>query len=99
MKISELLQYLVRYAGLYRKDAVKSIEKNRHMNGLTDDDLCDIGRNEALAQKIAEAAIVDFINFIGAKHGVDFGMYTKNLSDESRKGKERKTKKKTGKQK
>jgi hypothetical protein len=96
MKTEELLQSLARYAGLYYKDAVKSIEKNRHMNGLTNDDLYAIGRNEALVRKIVDAVIVDFINFIGAQHCADFAMYTKDLPDELRKSKERKTEEKTG---
>ena len=96
MKIGELLKSLARYASLYYRDAVESIKRNRHMNDLTEQDFFEIGRHEVLIEKVVDATIVDFINFVGAKHGVDFAMYTKNLLEKS---KEYKTKKKTEKQK
>ena len=39
----------------------------------------NITQNESISNKITDAVLVDFINFIGMHHGVDYAMYTKDL--------------------
>jgi hypothetical protein len=34
---------------------------------------------EKVQQRIIDAVLVDFINYIGMKHGIDYGIYTKDL--------------------
>ena len=34
---------------------------------------------EQVQQRIIDAVLVDFINYIGVKHGIDYAMYTKDL--------------------
>lgn len=58
----------------YYKDAPQSILRNNHMNNLKGD--------EVINKDVVEAVIVDFINFIGMKQGLDYGMYIKDLYNE-----------------
>jgi len=58
----------------YYKDAPQSILRNNHMNNLKGDEIIPI--------KLMKSTIVDFINFIGTKQGLDYGMYIKDLYNE-----------------
>jgi hypothetical protein len=71
MKAIDFLIQTTEYAKIYRKDAIKSVEINRHMN--------QIEQGEQLQQRHIDAVLVDFINHIGAKHGIDFALYTKDI--------------------
>jgi hypothetical protein len=71
MKAIDVLMQTTEYAKSYRKDAIKSVERNRHMN--------QIEEGEQLQQRHIDAVLVDFINYIGAKHGIDFALYTKDV--------------------
>jgi hypothetical protein len=71
MKAISILETTTEYAKKYRRDAQKSLEINRHMN--------QIDEGEQVQQRIIDAVLVDFINYIGMKHGIDMGIYTKDL--------------------
>lgn len=73
MKTIELLDYLQKVAKEYSADAKASIIRNNHMNM--------INENEPPNQIIIDAVLVDFINFIAAKNGVDYGFNTSDLTE------------------
>lgn len=75
----ELLDFLVKEAKLYRKKSFKSIRRSNHMNNLSQKDFSRLKKNRLLNQKIIDALLVDFINFIGAGQCLDYGLYTKDL--------------------
>ncbi len=66
----EYLTIATNFAKDYRKDAMESIKRNNHMNSAT-------GRE--IAQADIDALLVDFINFIGVRNGVDYALYTSDL--------------------
>lgn len=55
----------------YRTGAKISIHRNKHMN--------EIDRGEILHQHHIDAVLVDFINYIGRKYGIDYALYTKDI--------------------
>lgn len=67
----ELLDYLKTILFKYQPRAVESLRRNHHMNDITDKTVID--------PKVVDAALVDFINFVGACGGVDYAMYTSDL--------------------
>lgn len=69
----ELLTYLTNTAKVYRPDAVASVLRNRHMNQIAD--------SEYPHQNVVDAVLVDFINYIGTRNGIDYALYTKDLSE------------------
>lgn len=69
----ELLQLLTNLAKDYAKEGVESIKRNNHMN--------DVPKTETVSQKVVDAVLVDFINYIGIKYCVDYGLYTVDLND------------------
>jgi len=71
MTKSELINMLIEYGQKYTSEAIESVKRNRHMN--------DLGNDDLISQDIVNALIVDFINFIGIKNGIDVGMYVKDL--------------------
>lgn len=71
MKTLDMLELAKDYAKNYRHVAQKSIERNNHMN--------EIERGEIVDQRHIDAVVVDFINYIGIKHGIDYGLYTEEL--------------------
>ena len=71
MTTGELLDLLFVDAEQYIGGSKKSILRNTHMNNLKFDD--------HIRQDVIDAVVVDFINFVGGKRGVDVGMYTKDL--------------------
>lgn len=71
MKAIEVLEKTTDYAKKYRSEAQQSLERNRHMN--------QIEEGEQVQQRIIDAVLVDFINYVGIKHGIDYGIYTKDL--------------------
>ena len=74
MTRGEILHLLSDYAKEYCPTAFESIIRNCHMNELEKHD-----EMPQLDRKYSDALIVDFINFIGAKQGLDWGMYTEDL--------------------
>lgn len=71
MKAGEMLNITKGYADKYRKEAQQSLIRNRHMN--------DIEEGELVQQRHIDAVLVDFINYIGVKHGIDYALYTSDL--------------------
>lgn len=68
----EILRLLTNFAKEYSPKGVESIKRNRHMNKVTNE-------NE-ISQKIVDATLVDFINYIACQYGVDYGLYTSGLT-------------------
>lgn len=79
MTKGEFLNHLTVYAKEYRKIAIKSVAGKRHMNQLKDSDIIRIRRNREIFERFADAILVDFINYAGARNGVDYAIYTKDL--------------------
>ena len=73
MRTVEMLELLTKRAKEYVKDEV-SVARNSHMNELEPDVRID--------RKVLEAVVVDFINFVGRKNGVDYALYAKDLHEE-----------------
>jgi hypothetical protein len=73
MTVGGLLKALESFAKKYRLDAIDSVNRNKHMNDLTD---------ENINQQIVDAILVDFINFIAGEYGGDLGLYTHYLKEE-----------------
>jgi len=71
MTRGEFLEALTTFAKTYRKGAKKSIFRNKHMNNLNG--------KELVTQKIIDALLVDFINYVGVQQCVDYGLYTSDL--------------------
>lgn len=71
MKAIDVLDALKNYASEYKKEGVKSVIRNNHMNNLPD--------NLEISGDELEAIIVDFINFIGSKNCIDYALYTKDI--------------------
>lgn len=67
----EYLETLTKFAKDYRIKAMSSIERNAHMN-------CHTGAE--ISQDNIDALLVDFINFIGVRNGIDYALYTSDLS-------------------
>jgi hypothetical protein len=72
MTKGELIEMLAKFAKEYAPDALASVRRNTHMNNLRN-------TTDEVTQDVADALIVDFINFIGRKQGIDVGMYTVDL--------------------
>ena len=56
----------------YKNDVLKSIKRNSHMNNYNGENISD---------ETIKAILVDFINFVGMEMGVDYAMYSKNITD------------------
>jgi len=69
----ELLILLTNFAKDYAKKGVESIKRNNHMNG--------IPKTETVSQKMVDAVLVDFINYIGVRNCVDYGLNTMDLNN------------------
>jgi hypothetical protein len=70
----ELLEMLTRNAKDYRKGGVlASLERNRHMNQY---------EGEKVSGQTIDAILVDFINHVAARQGIDYALYTSDLDGE-----------------
>jgi hypothetical protein len=76
-----LLEMLTRDAAGYSLIAKESIMRNNHMNDITE---INIKEDEI------NALLVDFINYIGMKQGVDYALYTTDFKKEQLKFKDNK---------
>lgn len=81
MTREELLHLLEENAKEYRKTAFSSVKRNKHMNELSETDFVQLRENRQLAQKTIDALLVDFINFVGAGQGLDWGLHTKQFNE------------------
>lgn len=73
MNLQQLNQ-LTENAKEYKLIAKDSVKRNKHMNRGIDD--LDIIR-----QAVVDAILVDFINYIGVKSGIDYALYTSDLNN------------------
>ena len=66
------------------QDVIRSILRNSHMNDLKVDEAVQVLAKvpKEFMKNLTEAIIVDFINFLGYKQGLDYGMYTYDLKGE-----------------
>jgi hypothetical protein len=71
MTALELLDLLTTQAKVYRKDAGALVLTNKHMN--------EMNWDEQIDQRHIDAILVDFINHIAGRHGIDYALYTKDL--------------------
>ncbi len=69
----DLLELIEEYAKDYRRSANASLRRNGHMNGEVMNDRKD------LPQEVVDALIVDFINYVGSRQGLDYGMHVKHF--------------------
>lgn len=74
MKAIDNLNKITEYAKKYSKEAQESIQRNNHMN--------DVDEGELVQQRHIDAVLVDFINYMGIKYGIDYGIYTKDLKED-----------------
>lgn len=72
----EFLKMIDEGAVRYKKSGIlKSIERSRHMNKFR--------AYASYDEDLADAILVDFINFLGLFQGLDYAIYTKDLSWEN----------------
>jgi hypothetical protein len=77
-QVELVLNYFITH--LYQAKFVDEMKKSVLLLALTD--LSKIIRNgfdNKVDQKVIDVLLVDFINFIGVRQGVDFGLCTKDL--------------------
>lgn len=67
----QLLKFITDCATEYVKEANLSLSRNKHMHNYN----C----LEYIDQVVVDALIVDFVNFIAYRQGLDWGLYTKDL--------------------
>lgn len=70
----ELLELMKKLAIRYRTEANASIVRNRRMN--------DRSTTSDIPQEDIDAILTDFINFVGVRNGVDYGLYSSDLHSE-----------------
>lgn len=68
----ELLKILTTFAKDYRDDAKDSIVRNRHMN--------DCAADQVIEQYVIDAILTDYINYVAYRQGVDYGLYSSDLT-------------------
>lgn len=67
----ELLDMLVENVKEYKRDGVLlSLKRNGHMNQY---------EGERVSGQTIDAVLVDFVNFVAMKQGVDLGLYTRDI--------------------
>ncbi|MBI4119817.1 MAG: hypothetical protein HY456_03165 [Parcubacteria group bacterium] len=83
MTKGELLNLLTEEAKRYRKKALASVSvaRNKHKNALSADDISRLRKNLPLTRRFIDALLADFINAVGVRQDVDYGLYTKHLEN------------------
>ncbi|MFO0089973.1 MAG: hypothetical protein ACK518_04155 [bacterium] len=71
MNAIEHLKMLTDYAKKYREESIASISRNSHMT--------ELSAEYPIDQRVVDAVLTDFINKIGALHGIDYALYTSDL--------------------
>jgi hypothetical protein len=74
MLTTELLDMLIRHAKEYRVDRLSSLARNTHMHDVTLEALA------ATSPDVLDAVMVDYLNFVAARQGVDLGLYAEDLA-------------------
>jgi len=72
MTNGELMKMLIKHAKDYAPGCAESVVRNKHMNVFQADDI---------EREVSDAIIVDFLNFIGGRHGMDLGLGTEGLAE------------------
>ena len=67
------MKMLESYSREYRISANDSLRRNSHMNDKV------MLRRKDLDQELIDALLVDFVNYIGSRQGLDYGMYVKHF--------------------
>ena len=70
MTKGELMNMLCDYAKEYCPQAMASVGRNKHMNN---------HQKQDVEQAVVDALIVDFVNYVGMKQGIDLALYTTDL--------------------
>lgn len=70
----DMMKYLTGRAKEWIPESMKSIKRNCHMNNCPD----TLEINKA-NQDLVDAAITDFLNYIGSCYGMDYGLYANDL--------------------
>jgi hypothetical protein len=78
----DLFALLEAEAKEYRKRALRSIARNRHMNSLTRRNIGKLKKHKKLFERTKDALLVDFINHIARRRGGDRGLCVKYLDEE-----------------
>jgi len=79
--VGEMLNLLTDAAKIFHKETLVLVKRNRHMNDLSEKDFARLKRRKKLTQRLIEALLVQFINEIGARQNVDYGLYAKDLKE------------------
>lgn len=75
----ELLEMLEGYAREYRQSANDSLRRNDHMN----DGVMRERKN--LDQEVIDALLADFVNYVGSRQGLDYGLYVRDFFESRKK--------------
>lgn len=74
MTNGEFIEMVVNDLKSYRGQGVmESVKRNSHMNDY---------HGEHVTPEAVDAILVDFVNFVGGRRGLDLGLYTKDLQSE-----------------
>jgi len=73
MKSIEFLEMTTKFAKDYVPNAAESIGRNSHMHNVNED------YAKSLSQDVVEAVLVDFINYMGMRNGVDYALNASDL--------------------
>ena len=65
---------MTHYAMAYRVKSQNRLLENNHMS--------EIEGGEVVQQRHIDAVLVDFINYVGVCHGVDYALYTSDIKTE-----------------
>lgn len=65
----DVIEQITEFAKDYHKDASKSVV---HTDGLES--------GEIIQQRHIDAILVDFINYVGIRYGIDYALYTEDLN-------------------
>lgn len=87
MTVEKLITYLERMACDYHQQALESVERNSHMNDLTEKDLRQLKKNQPQAQRLIDAVLIDFINVIAINQGGDWSLRVEHLKSLMKTGK------------
>ena len=82
MTRGQLLKLLTEEAREYRKEALSSLERNSHMNDLSEEDFERLRKNRLVTKKLIDALLVDFINYVATGQCCDYGLHTGHISND-----------------
>lgn len=71
MTVAEELEYLTNSAKQYRTLSIDYLKRNKHMN--------DLEPTDEIPQRVIDAILTDYINFVAGKNGCDYALYASDL--------------------